>query len=516
MLPNALSPPRAAKPAAGDAGPSGSPGNTSTSGSPGQEQSAAAWHSVRWTAAGNLLRTLLSTAQLLVIARLVDVAEFGLAVLVGSLLLMVQQVADAGLSTALIRFRDVSDAEKSSLFWLNAALGAVLTVGMVLSAPLLAAAFAAPALAGMLRIAAVVFLAQGLFLQLRVLAERELRFGAVVRIELAGTASGFAVAVALALDGAGAMAVVWGQVASAMVQLACSFAFLTRDWRPTWHFRWTEAARFLPYGIDMFLVNLATALTVQIDVILAGLAFPKQAFGAFAQPRDLSLKVMTAINPVVTRVGMPLLARYQDEPAEAGRIYLRVVRMSASVCFPVYGAMAFLARDLLPLALGAKWGPAASLMPPIALWFALRSVVNSLGSYLTAMARSRLVLFYQIGFASIVAAAAWLGSRFGPVGLALAMAAAYLSFAMVAWGFVLRPISGVRFNAYFRQIALPALATLIGLGSALAARAVLGPGLPMLALASACGAGVFLLASYTVNRAGFDEVTRFLGLGRAR
>jgi O-antigen/teichoic acid export membrane protein len=470
--------------------------------------------SVRWTAAGNILRTLLATLQLLIIARLVSVAEFGLVVLVTSIVMLTQMISDAGLSSVLIRFRDANDDEKSSLYWLNAAFGVVMACATLALAPVLAVAFKAPALQPMLQIVSVIFVAQGLYLQLRVLAERDLRFGDVIKVETAAATFGFAVSVTLALMQYGPLSVVWGQVAGAIIQLGLSQVILTSEWRPRLHFRWADVTRFMSYGLDMLLVNLATSLTVQVDVIIAGLFFPKQVFGSFSQPRDLSLKVMNAVNPVVTRVGLPLMARYQHDPQRAGIIYLRIIRMSASVCFPIYAMMALSAGDLIPALLGRKWAEAGMLMPWIAPWFAIRCIVNPLGSYMYAMGRSRSALWYQIAFAIAVTTGAYLGAKAGPVGISLVMAGVYLLFSEICWFLVLRPISGVSFLAYHCQIYLPATCTLLAVGSVLVSRQVLPETLIMSGIAYIIGVGVFFSASLLVNRAGVREISGLIGRSR--
>lgn len=468
--------------------------------------------SVRWTAIGNFIRTVLATAQLLIIARLISVPEFGLAVLVSSMLLLAQQISDAGLSTALIRFRDVTDDEMSSLYWVNAAIGCVMAGLAIAAAPLLADAFTRPELTPMLRWAAIIFVAQGLFLQLRVLAERDLRFSEVVKVETSATAVGAGVAIALAFRGQGAISVVWGQVASALVQLALSWVMLTQSWRPRLHFRLAEVSRFVPYGLDILLVNLATALTVQIDMLIAGLYLPRQLFGSFAQPRDLSLKIMTAINPIITRVGLPIIAQHQDNPVRAGQVYLRVIRMSATVCFPVFAVMALLGPDLLPAMLGTKWAQAGALMPFIAAWFAIRCLVSPLGSYMYAMGRSRHALYYQVAFAVLVAAAAFAGARVGPIALALAMSGVYLIFVEVSWAAVLRPISKVNFLDYHRQFCLPLASTLLACGAVIGVRSLFGASAGVLAAALVAGIAVFAGASLLVNQAGVMELRRLLSM----
>lgn len=466
---------------------------------------------IRWTAAGNIVRSVLAMLQLLIVARLLPVADFGLIILMMSLLQLAQSLSDAGLSSALIRFRDVTDDEKSSLYWLNVAVGLAMALATAAAAPLLAYAYAAPRLAPMLWIASGMFIANGCYLQLRVLAERDLRFANVITVETIASGVGFVVAVALALGRAGPYCVVWGQLATSASLLMLAWGMLANDWRPRLHFAWRDVRRFAPYGLDMLLVNVAISVTTQLDLLIAGLVFTKPVFGSFGQPRDLATKIMTAINPVILRVGLPLMARDQHDRARVGALYLRVLRMSASVCFPVYALLGLLGADLLPLLLGERWRAAGQLLPFIATWFALRAAVNPLGTYLYALGESRAALYYQLGFAALVAVAAYGGALFGPIALSLAMAAVYLAFVEIAWLTILRPLSSVRFADYHRQLLAPGLPVLATIALFEIARTSTGSGVVALAL----GASAFVLLSLALNRRGVDEIVALLG-GRTR
>jgi O-antigen/teichoic acid export membrane protein len=470
--------------------------------------------SVRWTAAGNILRSVLAASQLLIVARFLSVADFGLVILLVSLLQLAQSISDAGLSSALIRFRDVTENEKSSLYWLNVAVGIAMALLTAASAPFLAHFYAAPRLEVMLWIGSTLFVANGFYLQLRVLAERDLRFDTVIKVEVGSSTVGFLVTVGLAVAHVGPYAVIWGQVATSISLLILAWLMLARDWKPALHFAWADVKRFVPYGLDMLLVNAAISFTIQLDLLIAGVYFTKQQFGSFGQPRDLSMKIMTAINPVISRVGLPLMAREQHDPVRVGQIYLRVVRMSSSVCFPVYAGLGLLGADLLPVVLGERWRAAGMLLPYISLWFALRSAVNPLGTYMYALGKSRAALYYQLAFAALVAVAAWVGSRFGPVPLSLGMAAVYLVFIEVAWVAVLRPLSSVGFADYHRQILAPGV-SVIGAAAAVLAVRALAPGasLERIALSLVCGGIVFLILSIIFNRRGVDEI---VGLVRSK
>ncbi|WP_267388057.1 lipopolysaccharide biosynthesis protein [Sphingomonas sp. GC_Shp_3] len=470
--------------------------------------------SVRWTAGGNILRSALMTVQLLIVARFLSVADFGLVILLVSLLQLAQNISDAGLSSALIRFRDVTEDEKSSLYWLNVSVGVVMALMTVASSPFIARFYAAPRLEAMLWIGSTLFVANGFYLQLRVLAERDLRFDTIIKVEVGSSALGFLVTVGLTVAKVGPFSVIWGQVATSISLLILAWLMLARAWRPSLHFAWADVRRFVPYGLDMLLVNAAISFTVQLDLLIAGVFFTKQQFGSFGQPRDLSMKIMTAINPVISRVGLPLMAREQHDPVRVGQIYLRMSRMSCSVCFPVYAALGLLGADVLPAVLGERWRSAGLLLPYISLWFALRSSVNPLGTYMYALGKSRAALYYQLAFAGLVAIAAWAGSRYGPIALSLGMASVYLVFIEVAWVAILRPLSSVGFVEYHRQILAPGVPVIGAVMAVLLARLFAGGALlERTALSLASGGMVFMVMSLLLNREGVDEI---VGLVRSK
>jgi O-antigen/teichoic acid export membrane protein len=148
------------------------------------------------------------------------------------------------------------------------------------------------------------------------------------------------------------------------------------------------------------------------------------------------------------------------------------------------------------------------------LWFALRSSVNPLGTYMYALGKSRAALYYQLAFAALVAVAAWVGSVHGPITLSLGMAAVYLVFIEVAWVAVLRPSSAVRFVEYHRQILAPGIPVIAAAIVVLLVRTYAGGAfLERTALSVAGGGTVFLILSFVLNRQGVDEI---IGLVRSR
>src|SRR5262245_54068980 len=81
---------------------------------------------------------LLRTACLMIFARLLEPADFGLVGMVTAITGFLSLFREFGLSLATVQRSEITDAQTSTLFWINIVVGAVLFVISVMSAPLVA------------------------------------------------------------------------------------------------------------------------------------------------------------------------------------------------------------------------------------------------------------------------------------------------------------------------------------------------------------------------------------------
>ena len=99
---------------------------------------------------------------------------------------------------------------------------------------------------------------------------------------------------------------------------------------------------------------------MQADVFIGGLLSGTGALGLYSLPRDLSLRIALTINPIVTRVGFPVMAKSQGNIDQLKSIYLQVLRMTASINFPIYVAFALFSKEIVVLLLGERWQGSAT------------------------------------------------------------------------------------------------------------------------------------------------------------
>lgn len=246
---------------------------------------------------------------------------------------------------------------------------------------------------------------------------------------LAGDVAGSAAAVALLLDGFGVASLVVQTYVRLLVLLAI-YVFSTSD-RP--HLgaglgrigtvlRWSRtryAAVLLnftsAYGADMVLgATLTPAVT---GLYRASNRIVSALTDLFAQP----LQKIAQTNLSATYV--------REQPL--GTSWLTMLSGVGAIAWAGLLTLAFLADDLVPFALGAKWAPAV----PIVIVFCIVKAFSMLDAVTTAFLvchdQQRMMLRVQIGTAAAVLLLALTASPWGPVAVAIAVGIAMTSISVI-------------------------------------------------------------------------------------
>jgi lipopolysaccharide exporter len=470
---------------------------------------------VRWTSVSSLSRVLLQLLQVAILARLLTPADFGLVAVVLAIIAVVQIFSDAGVSNAIIHYQDVTPRELDSLYWLNAGSAAILALVLIALSPWLARWYAQPQLRPMLAIAASTLFVGALSQQLRVVAQKKLRFMELAMVELGGALVGCGVAITLAVLGARAYSLLLGSFGTAAATTGLAWMFLSDGWRPRAHMAWDDIQRFVGFGVYIIGNNLANTFNTQVDVLLGAQLLGASSIGLYSVPKDVSLRLASVINPIVTEVSFPVMASAQADRGLVKRLYLQMMRMTASITFPAYVAMGVFAPEVVQVALGREWAKAAPLLRILAAWALFRSIGNPVGTMLMALGRPGRSFAWNVALLAVMPPAIWMGSRLGGLqGMALALTILAILIYLPNWYFLVRPLCGAQLGEYTYQLAVPLFISLLaGMGGYLAA-APFVHSVPRLIVGGSVGAAVYLGASLVLNRPWSLAMVELVGLRR--
>jgi len=375
----------------------------------------------RWTGTSTAVRIAAQFIQLGILARLLQVSDFGLMAMVNVVLAFALAFADSGVSNAIIHFRDANRDELSSLYWLNVISGVAVFVILYLAAPLVARVYHQPALVSLLRVAATVFIMVSLGQQFETLSERDLRFRRLASIEIASIIVSGAVGIGLAWKGNGVWSLVWANLTAAAVKSGTLAVIGWSHWRPRMHFKPRECRRFLRFGVYQMGDKSLNLLGQQLDKIVIGIVMGPIQLGYYDMASRLVLRPYQLINPIFTRVAFPVFAAVQKDRERLRKGYLELMEVLTGLTIPLYVGMVALASPFVLVQLGEKFAPSIPLLQILALMglaFALSSPASSL---MLACGRADIGFYLNVLRTAMILLGIWVGARWGLTGVACAL-----------------------------------------------------------------------------------------------
>ena len=349
-----------------------------------------------------------------ILARLLPPAAFGLVAMTAALNAILDPLKELGLSSATIQKPDITHEQVSTLFWINAAVGAVTAAALIAAAPFIATFYRQPDLVPVTRWLALGFLIGGLGAQHWALLRRQMRLGAVALMESSSEILSFAVAIVLAIEGAGYWALVAQRLASAFLIVVGGWTLCR--WRPGPPSRAGGLRDLFNFGASVSITTLLGTVARNLDQVLIGWLWGPAALGLYERASKLLAVPLNNICIPFYSVGMPMLSRLTDDDARYRRAFCELLEKLVMVTVPTAAIIAVTADWITSVLFGPRWTAAA----PLVSWFGL------------AVAYYPAILAVTLLYLSQNRPGEMLRATFVDVGLALAAIFAGLRFGAVA------------------------------------------------------------------------------------
>lgn len=349
------------------------------------------------------------------LARLLFPEDFGLVAMVMVFFELSAVFVESGFSTALIRERTITEADRSTTFIFNMAAAILLYALLFLCAPLIATFYEVPALAMIVRVLGLNLIVDALsivqsstFIQRVDFRSQALaRFGAVVVSGLVG--------VGLALQGQG----LWALVARVLLNGTVLAILLWRlhPWTPSLRFDRATFRRLFGFGSRILLAGLLDKFFSQAYKLVIGKLYSAAVLGFYTQAGTfVNMAVNTLFRPIQT-VSYPVLAKVQDDRARLKSGYRTILRLSSFIMFPSLVLLAVLAEPVVHVLLGAKWLPVVPYLRLLCIAGCTVHISSVNLNMLLVLNRPDLSLRLEVIKKVNIAIAILIGSRYGIAGL---------------------------------------------------------------------------------------------------
>jgi len=306
-----------------------------------------------WAGAGFVLDKIVAAIQLMVVARLLTPADFGVMAASATIVLAFMTISELGLESALIAKAEV-DREDLAVAWTIAiARGAVMAACLWAAAEMIGQAMQMPQLASLLRVHAWLLVLQGLQSPAMAMVLKNLDLRRRVTLDLVRRVMEAGAIITLALWFRNVWALLLGQMIGMCVGSLLSF--LVAPFRPRLSLYLPAYNYFMHYGEQVNVTTLCIFGVMSGGELVIGRVLGQEALGFYQIALAIPLLLGVRATVLIHQISLPTYALLQRDRLGVARVFELQMGMVGLIFIPLAVGVAVLAPVIVPLAFGSQW-----------------------------------------------------------------------------------------------------------------------------------------------------------------
>lgn len=448
--------------------------------------------SLPWAAGEAFFNSFYGLLTVLVIGRFIAPVELGAASTAIAIVFLIEVLSSAGLQEAVVRSRSADTIVTDTAFVM--AMGFSLA-GAAICVP---AAFLAAAVFGDHRLTFLT-LAASLTLPLNALGTvpsavltRKMRAGVLTRRMVGGKTLGLIVLSSTAAFGFGPWSLILAGLATSAGSLVMILTATSR-W-PRLRFAPQEARPLLRFGAMVSAENSLHIISLRAFSLLFGYFHGLAALGNFQLALRLTEEVGALVIGAVNRFGLSFFAGKERSAADMRSAFLTGSKLITAGAAPLFGGIALVAKDFIPLMFGSQWQDSIPFLQIIAISWIVVFQRILIGLVLRARGQQKILVSLAASAAAFAliacVATAAMPAIYGVIGFASRrfFNAPFVTFAV-------RRHLKIPFKEQFSNVFAPTAAAAVMAAAVIAFQLLLAAGGPAIRLSGSILIGV---AAYAV------------------
>ncbi|MDP3405220.1 MAG: lipopolysaccharide biosynthesis protein [Brevundimonas sp.] len=326
------------------------------------------------------------------IARVLAPAEFGLVILASSVLLVANSLTELPVIDVLVQRSKLEARDIDSAFTLTVMRGLLIALVLVLVSGPLAVLLNDPRLELIIKVLAIAPFAQGLASPAMVHHLRAVNYAPMAQTQLFGKVVSFVAMVTVVWFTRSYWALVAGLVAAPVIS-ALSTHFLA-PYRP--RFDTSGFKKILHFASWVTLSRIVFTLNQQADRFFVGLILGKAPLGQYAMGGDIAALATYTIASAVMQPLFAGFARMKDDRPRLINAYLKGQQILVTLIAPIGFGLGAIALPLITLLLGETWRPAVTVIWWLAPAIALQMLAVPVQSLAMATGRPHILVFREV------------------------------------------------------------------------------------------------------------------------
>lgn len=348
-----------------------------------------------WNAVENFSQLGIQMVCTFILARFLTPSDFGILGMLVVFTQIARTITDSGFGVALIREKEVTVADSSSIFYVNVLVSIILYIFLYACSGMIADFYHQPILKEMCKFTFIVVPIFGLQVVHRAIMIRNMQFKEQGLMSLAAALISSIVAIILAYYWRNVWALVVQNIL--MTFLNTLFYWTFSKWHPHLIFSLISVKKYFYFSKNLLFSSLIGNIFNNLNALLIGHYYTATDLGLYNQANRINLIASSQPANIIKNVSFPILSNVNNQSGDIKDAYRKVLTVTMLLVSSLMVLLMGIAQDLFELLMGSlEWRLAGTYFFILGFAGILRPwhIINE--SILQVIGQSKKILYLEI------------------------------------------------------------------------------------------------------------------------
>ena len=400
---------------------------------------------VKWSTLSSIITAVIQFAQILILSRFFTPLELGIVAIIQTIVGFTNIFLDVGISNAIVYKKDISEIQLSSVYWVNIFSGVFFTALLFVLSSFLSGFYNSEELSIHIKVVCFSFFILSSSRLFKFLFLKEMKLKKLALSEVLSYSISLVLLVGLIYLEFGIICFVYAILARALVQSLYLIFYGRKVFTPKLTYDHSSLKSLFQYGIFNLGQNLTVYFTSQLDTIIIGKLLGLEILGVYNIAKNLAMKPLQLIAPVVSKVTFPLMSKFQDDISNFDKVYLLSIKHLFTITIIIYITAIFIGEDLIFVLYGSQWQSSIIAFQLLCLMYCVVSIGNPIGSVILASGKVNWGFYWNVAMLVVVTLLIIYSCKFGLTTLILNLIFYHLIAFVCSYFVITRRILNVNF-----------------------------------------------------------------------
>ena len=344
---------------------------------------------ISWIGAFRVFSRLIAFLRVVVLARLLVPAQFGVFGIASMALALLEILTETGINVFLIQEKEDVDSYVNDAWFVSIIRGLLIAIFIILTAPLVVSFFKIPQSYSLILLISAVPLIRGFINPSIVKYQKNLQFNKEFLLRSAIFCFDSLVAIIVSLITRSAIGLVFGLIAGAILEVILSFILIKPT--PSIQFNLQKISKIFHRGKWVTLYGILNFAASKGDSVIIGRILGSGPLGIYQMGYTISTMPVSEIADTANRVTFPVYTKIAGDVNRLKKGFTRTILFVSAISILIGTLIFFFPKDLFILAFGQKWADTMIVLKPLAIFGVIRAISGTTSSLFLSVGRQNYV-----------------------------------------------------------------------------------------------------------------------------